>query len=158
MRPSQTVAAWLPPLFEAYGRILHPARLGRPAVEERRPVPWAYLAEWAGKELRPDSSIDDLMVRHDGVSWTSVGQAPEEGQLDRQHMSRLCEVLATATTTPTRIWALHWFGKGWVDERHRHLAIELGDYFNRYYRRYLVYPAELTADGGESQLDLLDEA
>jgi hypothetical protein len=101
---SGAVGSFLPGGFEAYARILHPARVGD------RDVPWAEIARWSGRELRADCDSKDLMVRADGTHWESLDrhQGPAEGTggLDPQRQQRLGTVLAGATATPEHIWAL----------------------------------------------------
>lgn len=98
------VGSFVPGGFDAYARILHPARVGD------RAVTWAELARWSGHELRADGDSKDLMVRADGTHWESLDshQAPTEGTsgLDPQRQQRLDAALAGATVTPELIWAL----------------------------------------------------
>jgi hypothetical protein len=97
------VGSFLPPGFEAYARILHPARVGD------RSATWAQIAAWAGRELRADSDSADLMVRADGTGWEDVDghQRPSEGTGGLEDgYRRLDALLGEATATPDRIWGL----------------------------------------------------
>lgn len=98
------VGSFMPGGFDAYARILHPARVGD------RDVPWAEIARWSGRELRADFDSKDLMVRADGTHWESLDrhQGPAEGTsgLDPDRQRRFGAILGGATGMPERIWAL----------------------------------------------------
>src|SRR4051812_43385415 len=84
---AQDVGSVVPPIFDAYTRVFHPASSGG---AERRPVGWAEIAEANGRTahplmqfhaLVPSGSMDragNVLERQTGL-WDSP---PEEGSLD----------------------------------------------------------------------------
>ena len=99
-----TVGSCVPGGFEAYARILHPARAAGTAAT------WAQIAAWSGRQLTSDSDSADLMVRPDGARWEDIAgnQRPGEGTggLDSDRFNRLTTRLAEATTTDDQLWGL----------------------------------------------------
>lgn len=103
-----TVDSLVPPLFEAYVRILHPA-----SADDGRPVRWAEVAAEQGTTLHPSARFDRLAGRgrHGRASgWR--GDDPYEGSLDRETLETLVGVLAAHTATPGTVWLSLWNGFG----------------------------------------------
>lgn len=103
---------WLvPPVFEAYRRVLHPAY--GVGVDFAR---WADVAAYTGAVMHPTvewGSILEAGVRSghgigDQVVW---GDSPRTGDLEPSHRQALAAVLATFTTTPDDCWFGVWEGQ-----------------------------------------------
>lgn len=112
-----SLRSWIPTGFESYVRILHPAYffIGRGFETRDIAVPWASVSQWSKNPLHATSHIQDLMLRADGHDWSKQGEGgstPNQGQLERTSLSCLLAHLCEATTTPTKIWMLIWFGYG----------------------------------------------
>jgi len=111
----RSLRSWIPDDFERYARVLHPAHVRKQAVDHisERSVPWSQISGWSGKPFDATSSIHDLSVRDDGMSWLRQGASlPMEGELERPLVDRLAEILAQATSTPGLLWLLVWYGYG----------------------------------------------
>lgn len=107
--------SWIPPGFERYVRILHPAYINVGKQARDISVPWTIVSQWSGKRLHATSHIQDLMVRADGHDWRRRGEGgdePRQGHLERTSLNCLLARLLEATTTPSEIWMLIWFGYG----------------------------------------------
>lgn len=102
------VGGLVPPAFEAYVRILHPA-----ADEDGRPVRWAEVAEDQDTTLHAAAQFPYLARRRsDGRARGWRGDDPAEGSLDRETLETLVAVLAGHTTTAETIWLHLWDGWG----------------------------------------------
>lgn len=102
------VGGLVPPGFDAYVRILHPA-----ADEDGRPVRWAEVAEDQGTTLHASAQFPYLARRRsDGRARGWRGDDPTEGGLDRETLEALVAVLAGHTTTPDAVWLNLWDGWG----------------------------------------------
>ena len=106
------VGGLVPPRFEAYARILHPA-----GTSDDEDVSWATVAAWSGKEMHP-------LVQFEAISRPRpkspsgeprVVYEPMEGQPDPDLFDALCEVLRSHTQTPELCWFCLWEGYGWID-------------------------------------------
>jgi hypothetical protein len=112
--PEGTVSAFLPAVFPAYGRVLHPAV--RYAGDDDVDVPWAEVAEENGTVSHP-------LMQWPGVTggWEFVGEedqsplwddSPAEGHLPAPVAARLAAVLRRHTGTPDDCWFGLW--QGWT--------------------------------------------
>ena len=104
------VGAWVPPVFDAYLRILHPAR--RP---DGRPVRWLEVAEWSGGTIHALAQFHQ-MARPRGLGLHSPPFAapPRSGVLDSATLEALCETLVRHTATPELCCFGVWDGFGWI--------------------------------------------
>lgn len=114
---AQDVGSVVPPVFEAYARIFHPAWLDGP---DGRSVSWAEVAAANGRvvhpamqfhALVPAGSMDpagNVLNPQPGL-WDS---APEQGSLDEEMIEALIPVLRARTTTPDLCWFAFWNGWG----------------------------------------------
>jgi hypothetical protein len=104
----------VPPVFEAYVRVFHPADL------RERPVTWAEIARANGRRVHPAmqfhalvpaGSVDEAGNRRAPQPdlWDDV---PRSGSLDRDIVERLLPVLRARTKTPERCWFAFWDGWG----------------------------------------------
>lgn len=109
---AQDVGSLVPPIFESYARILHPARRGDGTL-----VRWRDIAEAKGTTLHPLAQLEHLT----GLRWPGAHQdgldgvydePPAEGSLDPSVLGALVDVLAAHTTTPNRCWCCVWEGYG----------------------------------------------
>ena len=117
-RPSeQVVASIVPDGFDAYARILHPAKGG--VGREGSRVRWYEIADWSGYPLAADSPFHAVALRLEETEepppWGS-GQGPRQGSLEPDEADALVDVLRRHTGTPDRCWFCIWDGYGWEDE------------------------------------------
>jgi hypothetical protein len=103
----------VPPVFEAYARILHRAR-----NEDERPPrrgTWAQRAVELDRELGPETTWWDLHGKPpyegDRDPWT-----PLEGGLDEWETMTLASLLESATSDPRSCWFALWAGWGFLQE------------------------------------------
>jgi hypothetical protein len=107
------VASVIPPGFQAYARVLHPAHYVM--AKGTRAVRWREIADWSGVPLHPDSQFHSIALpaaRPAGPApWNSQG--PERGSLDATDAEVLVELLADYTSTPSNCLFCIWDGWGW---------------------------------------------
>lgn len=94
------VGTFVPPVFAAYVRILHPVG-GRS---------WAEVARERGVIVGPDTIYRDV-VGPDAEPSNTVGW-PQDGHLVGSVMTPLVEDLRPATGTPDQVWFALWEGYG----------------------------------------------
>ncbi len=113
-RPLGTVAALVPAVFPAYGRVLHPAV--RYAGDDDVDVPWAEVAEANAAAAHP-------LMQWPAITggWEFVAEedqsplwddSPAEGHLPSAVADRLATVLRRHTATPDDCWFGLW--PGWT--------------------------------------------
>jgi hypothetical protein len=104
------VGSLIPLVFEAYGRILHPA-LGRDGA----PVRWDEVAAWSGRTAHPLAEFDLLAVpRGEPVGPAPFEHRPTDGALPPEALIALSQGLAAHTTTPDSCFVGVWEGYGWI--------------------------------------------
>ena len=128
----------IPEGFAAYARLLHPAY--HPQGQD---VPWARVAEWSGKTLRPTIAFDDLATREDGATWSSTGGSRPREELDPAVCGHLATVLRAFTSTPELSWFCIWTGYG--DLVLEQLQIEITPGFTSSGRTYYVWRGPVDA-------------
>lgn len=102
---ARDVGSYVPDVFAAYVRLLHPAWYVE--SEERRPRSWAQLARDAGVRLLATTPYEDI-----APSMGPQIEAPKVGTLDGADLSILMSLLETFTETPERCWFGWWAGFG----------------------------------------------
>ena len=104
----------IPRGFEAYARVLHPAR-----DREWHGVRWAAVAAESGTTLHPEAQwhrlaggrdLDPRGAGPDPVLWP--GHEPLVGTLERPLFEALADVLARHAATPNRTFVAYWVGYG----------------------------------------------
>jgi hypothetical protein len=114
VRADFTVGSLLPPVFEAYARVFHPAT--RFDDVEDVDVTWAEVAAANATVAHPAmewGSITGLMEFFDGADQSPLwNMAPALGHLPEHVARRLVEVLRRHTTTPDDCWFGVWNGWG----------------------------------------------
>lgn len=116
------VGALVPPTFEDYARVLHPAYASHPE-EDRRPVTWREIAESKQRLVHPVVQFPSLVgtTRFENGPPTDDCWSfpPTQGTLPWTLASCLASVLAGHTSTPDRCWFGVWdgFGDSLVRER-----------------------------------------
>jgi hypothetical protein len=119
LRPTEWIAARLgggfgavrrmvPAGFEAYARILHPAR-----DAEGQPVRWAEVALRTGGRVHARVQWHALIGSTDALNPASPrwpGESPERGNLPPDQLAALGEVLGRFTGTADRCWFGLWDG------------------------------------------------
>jgi hypothetical protein len=113
----------VPPVFEAYARVFHPAhrRIG-PAAGEVEPVIWGEVADSNGRIAHPLmewDSIIDAESRRQGQPglWD---KSPGIGRLDGPTAQALITVLTSFTATAQRCWCAIWEGHTLLDDVREH--------------------------------------
>jgi hypothetical protein len=91
--------------FEAYARVLHPAR--RVEHGRRIKVRWADVAREAGTAIGPTVQVGEL-------SPGPAIEPPLVGALGRDELDVLVELLAHHTSSPRSCWFGLWEGYGWM--------------------------------------------
>ena len=111
------VRALVPPVFEAYARILHPAW-----AADRTPVRWATVAAWSGGSAHAMAEFEPMARERGRPSVTRpFTTPPHDGALPSATLEALCDVLARRTTTPDRCHFGLWEGYGWIGS----MAVEM---------------------------------
>ena len=104
------VRGLVPPVFEAYARILHPAW----AADGTR-VRWATVAAWSGGTAHALAEFEPMArQREQSPVPGPFHAAPTDGALEPATLAALCDVLAPYTTTPDRCSFGVWEGYGWT--------------------------------------------
>ena len=102
-----TFHSMVPDVFEAYGRVFHPAEL------DDREVRWSEVAIANGRTMHGAAEWGQLTG-----SWDLEGQdclwdrEPEKGELPEHTALRLAEILRRHTRTQERCWFAVWEGWG----------------------------------------------
>ena len=116
---AQDAGAIIPPGFEAYARIFHPATLRVGDVE--RPVTWREIADANLRVYHPEIQFGALVAL---VGTPTAPQSqpglfdswPRTGTLRLDEARVLTEVLGRYTTTPERCWFAAWEGFGSLED------------------------------------------
>jgi hypothetical protein len=102
---AQDVGSFVPEGFEAYARVLHPAR---PAGGgDGGKLRWVDLARESGAQLGAGTRFEDLAA-------DAAIQEPLVGSLEGDELDALVELLGVATGTPESCWFGIWEGYGWM--------------------------------------------
>jgi hypothetical protein len=109
------VAGIVPDVYEAYVRILHPAR--EDGIGEVR---WSTLAERRERMVGPETSFEEISGLDPHTHWQSWNRsAPSEGNLSLMELRALAAALETFTSSPDRCWFGIWEGYGfWWSTAH----------------------------------------
>jgi hypothetical protein len=103
----------IPAGFEAYARILHPARS---LADE--PVRWSEVAATCGKVAHPLMQFHALVgvspTDQDVKSGAWRGSTPSDGDLEPDSLAALLDVLEQHTNAPQQCWFGVWEGYGWI--------------------------------------------
>ena len=99
----------IPTGFEAYARILHPAR--RRTGDHYEPVTWAELARQRGKTMHPEVQLKALLEDEfrEPPPW---GELPEEDSIPEPLRAPLVDTLRRFTARDDRCWCCIWAGYG----------------------------------------------
>lgn len=133
------VRALVPPVFEAYARILHPAW-----AADGAPVRWATVAAWSGGSAHAMAEFEPMARERGRPSVPRPFTAPpHDGALPPATLEALSDVLARHTTMPDRCHFGLWEGYGWIDWMavEMRLAAKLG----LPNRTYLLFEGPLVA-------------
>jgi hypothetical protein len=105
------VGSLVPIVFEAYGRIFHPAS-GPHGV----PVRWDTVAAWSGRTVHSLAEFERLAIPRPGVGSPSpFVQRPTDGSLRIDALDVLREHLAAQTSTPDQCYFGIWEGFSWLE-------------------------------------------
>lgn len=98
------------PVFEAYARILHPAR-----AEDGSPVGWAEVAAWSGGTVHALAQwVPMAHGRGAPQSAPPFLAPPSNRDFPLATVAALCDVLGRNTTTPDDCYFGLWEGYGWI--------------------------------------------
>jgi hypothetical protein len=104
------VGALVPPVFEAYARLLHPARAG-----DGSPVRWAEVAAWSGGTVHVLAQwVPMAHGRGAPMSSPPFAAPPPDGDFPPATLAALCGILGRHTKTPDECYFGVWEGYGWV--------------------------------------------
>jgi hypothetical protein len=109
----------VPPVFEAYARVFHPAhRRTGPAAGEVEPVTWGEVAEANGRTAHPLMEWDFITAApHRGQGQPGLwDEGPATGDLDGSTARALIAVLASFTATADQCWFAIWEGNSILDD------------------------------------------
>jgi hypothetical protein len=109
-----TVGAIIPPVFDAYARVFHPA--SRKEGDEVLPVRWTEVAEANGREMHPAAewgSITGSWKFQHNLSQPGIWDyPPSTGDLPHELAARLVAILSEHTDDPNRGFFAVWEGRG----------------------------------------------
>ena len=120
----------MPPNYEAYARILHPAST------DSGNVTWKEIAKWSGRVYHPAMQFETIATP---VLGRILSPRPWNGQvpnyLPRDQVKALAQLLSPFTETSNKMWYLVWEGHGdlprssqfTVEFSHRHYYLFRGD-------------------------------
>jgi hypothetical protein len=111
----QSVLSLVPACFSEYMRVFHPA-YRRPG-SDRVAVPWAEIASANGMRMHAGVQLGSITgsERYESEGQPGVfDQPPETGNLPRELLDPLTEVLAGQTSTPGSCYFAVWEGWGWL--------------------------------------------
>jgi hypothetical protein len=136
------VGSLVPPVFEAYARVFHPAVRypddedwlppGEVSDEPDEDVTWAEVAAFNGRSAHPAMEWASITG-----SWEFRGNddqpgvwndAPAEGHLPTGVAGRLAAVLGGHTTTPADCWFAVWSGFGFSGDQDATLDLPAREY------------------------------
>jgi hypothetical protein len=100
----------VPPIFEAYARILH--RAHRPEDRRYPTGRWAERAEQLGRTLGPETSWYELTGTNFADGPARDAWVPNEGNSSKEEVRAIASGLAGHTTTPLECWFAMWSGWG----------------------------------------------
>ena len=103
----------MPPVFEAYARVFHPASRGW--GDQKVTVRWAEVAEANGQVMDAESEWEWISLPEGrGAPWRPElwDTEPDEGHLPREAAHRLAAILAEHTDTRERCFFAVWNGWG----------------------------------------------
>jgi hypothetical protein len=104
------VGSLVPAVFEAYGRILHPAHR-----RDGTAVRWESVAAWSGRTVHSLAEFALLAVPRQRLDGTApFARPPDDGALPLASLDTLCEVLARHTMTPDACFMGVWEGFDWI--------------------------------------------
>ncbi|MHA4848679.1 hypothetical protein L1080_003925 [Rhodococcus sp. MSC1_016] len=102
------IASLVPPVFDSYARIFHPAM-----AIDGEPVRWTDVAVANGTTAHPAMEWGSLVGSWHTPEQPGVWQeAPEQGSLPPRTARSLVGVLRRFTQTPDTCWFAHWQGSG----------------------------------------------
>ncbi len=109
-----TVTDVVPAGFDAYARVLHPAKDATPGG--RRLIRWRDVAAWSGCPMEPEAPFHAVAIPQEPVAATPPwsGQGPCQGSLAVADARSLCAVVRRHTRTPEDCWFCLWDGYGWT--------------------------------------------
>jgi hypothetical protein len=111
------VGSVVPPGFEAYARIFHPAWEPRHQPDQtEQEMRWSTVAAWNNKVVHPEMQFHSI-----GGPWQGAPQLqgpriyePRTGVLSNRECGALVQLLSKHTSTPNVCWLCLWDGYGYL--------------------------------------------
>jgi hypothetical protein len=108
---ARDVGSFVPPVFEAYARALHPARRGDVLVR------WAEIAAANDRTMHSKVQFTKIALIAGGYAYgrSQPGlwdQPPRVGSLDEGAALAIADTLKPMTTTPSECYFAYWEGRG----------------------------------------------
>jgi len=142
-----TVASVLPSGFEAYARVLHPAREVKGETE--RNTRWAEVASWSDMELQAKAQFHSVALppESSGGADLSVCRPPRRGTLTAEDCVALVSLLRSHTTTADACWFCLWEGYAWQGRASDPIPQEIlsGPKLELARRDYVLYTGSIEA-------------
>lgn len=114
------VGSLVPPVFDAYVRVCHPAIQDAPNPDDRASTRWADVAAWSGRVAHSTMQWGAIRTSTDGRRWP--GESPNTGSLSDAEIVVLASSLRTATSMPDDLSLAVWAGYGlWTPGRRTYL-------------------------------------
>jgi hypothetical protein len=136
---AESVLSLVPAGFSEYVRVCHPAY--RSSRSDRAPVAWSEIASANGMRIHAGVQLGSITgsERYEWEGQPGVfDQPPETGNLPRELLDPLTNVLARHTSTPACYFAV-WHGWGWLPPKVRSAPT-----FSAPERTYHLLPAPST--------------
>jgi hypothetical protein len=112
---AQDVGSVIPPGFEAYARIFHPASASHDWVPVD--VRWSTVARWNGRTVHPEMQFHNIaspVEPSEAVGPPPWSREPLLGVLSKAQMKAVAGLLPAFSSTPQACWLCLWDGYGYV--------------------------------------------
>jgi hypothetical protein len=114
---ARDVGSVIPPGFDAYARIFHPATLQRRTLADAEvEMRWSEVAAASRRTVHPEMQFDSIAAAARGRQPARLLRVhpPRTGVLSPQQMEALVPLLARQTSTVDRCWFCLWDGYGYL--------------------------------------------
>lgn len=144
-----TTASIVPGGFEAYGRVLHPARLVEGEDDGGREARWTEVAKRSGMPLLPNARFHSVALPSEARDGAKLSECrpPRRGSLTPGDAAALASVLRYHTADADRTWFCFWDGHAWQGPLAEAIPIDVldGPKVGIGRREYLLYEGPVEA-------------